>query len=46
MHDRVKKLTDKYFYRPWAMFSQNDLDELYALLMQLREQLRDFKKNS
>lgn len=46
MHDRVQKLTNKYFYRPWAMFSQNDLDELYALLMQLREQLRDFKKNS
>jgi len=44
MHEQVEKLTDEYFYRPWEMFSQNELDEFYDLLTQLREQLQGVKK--
>ena len=44
LREQVEKLTDEYFYCPWVMFSQADLDELYNLLNKLREQLHGFKK--
>jgi len=44
MHELVDNLTDEYFYRPWAVFSSNELDELYALLQGFREQLQSVKK--
>lgn len=44
MHAQVDKLTDEYFFRPWAVLSQNELDELYGLLEKLREQLHGVKK--
>jgi hypothetical protein len=44
MHDQVEELTDEYFYRPWSIFSQDELDELYGLLEKLREQLHGVKK--
>jgi len=44
MYEQVEKLTDEYFYRPWKVFSQNELDEFYALLTNLREQLQGVKK--
>ncbi len=43
---QVEKLTDEYFYRPWAIFSPNELDELYNLLTNMREQLHAFKRDS
>ena len=44
MHEQVEKLTNEYFYHPWAMFSENELDEFHDLLTQLREQLQGIKK--
>ena len=44
MQDQVEMLKDGYFYRPWAIFSQNELDEFYSLLEKLREQLHGVKK--
>jgi hypothetical protein len=44
LREQVEKLTEEYFYSPWAMFQQNELDELYNLLAKLREQLHGFKK--
>jgi hypothetical protein len=44
MHEQVARLTDEYFFRPWAMFSPTELDELYGLLEKLREQLHGVKK--
>ena len=44
MHEQVDNLTDEYFFRPWAMFSQNELDELDGLLQGLREQMQSVKK--
>ncbi len=46
MHDRVEKLTNEHFYRPWTTFSQTELDELYGLLLKLREQLHGFRKTA
>jgi hypothetical protein len=46
LREQVEKLTDEYFYCPWQVFSQSELDELYNLLTKLREQLHGFKKAS
>jgi Helix-turn-helix family len=46
LREQVDKLTDEYFYCPWAMFSQAELDELHNLLTKLREQLHEFKKTA
>jgi hypothetical protein len=46
LREQVDKLTDEYFYRPWAKFSPDELDELYNLLTNLREQLHGFKRDS
>lgn len=46
LREKVEKLTDEYFYRPWATFPPNELDEFYDRLMKLREQLIRFKKES
>lgn len=46
LREQVESLTDEYFYRPWATFSPNELDELYNLLTNLREQLHGFKRDS
>jgi hypothetical protein len=46
LREQVEKLTDEYFYCPWEIFSQSELDELYNLLTKLREQLHGFKKAS
>jgi hypothetical protein len=44
MYKQVEKLTDEYFYRPWAKFAPDKLEQLYRLLIQLREQLYGVKK--
>jgi helix-turn-helix protein len=44
LREQVERLTDEYFYCPWVMFSQAELDEFYHLLWKLREQLHEFKK--
>lgn len=37
-------LTDEYFYRPWSVLTDGELEELYALLKKLHEQLITYKK--
>ena len=44
MREQVDNLTDEYFYRPWAIFSQSELDELYSLLQGFREQVLSVRK--
>jgi hypothetical protein len=46
MREQVEKLTDEYFYRPWAMLSAAALDEFHELLLKLRDQLHGFGKMS
>ena len=45
MREQVEKLTDEYFYRPWAMLSATALDEFHDLLLTLRDQLHGFRKS-
>jgi hypothetical protein len=45
MREQAEKLTDEYFYRSWAGFSQDELDEFYELLLKFREQLHAFEKS-
>jgi len=43
---QVEAKTDDYFYRPWTVLTQEELDELYDLLTKLRDRLRDLRKKS
>ena len=44
IREQVERLTDEYFYRPWSVLINDELDELYALLTKLHDQLIVFKK--
>ena len=44
MHVEVEKLTDEYFYRPWSKLTAEELDTLFSLLSQLRDQLIPYSK--
>lgn len=44
LHEQVEKLTNEYFYAPWSVLTGIELDELYDLLLKLREQLNSFIK--
>jgi len=44
MREQVDNLTDEYFYRPWTIFSQSELDELDSLLQGFREQVQRVRK--
>lgn len=44
LHEQVEKLTNEYFYAPWSVLTEIELDELYDLLLKLREQLNSFIK--
>jgi hypothetical protein len=45
LRQQVEQLTDEYFYRPWSVFTQAELDELYDLLAKLREELDVYGKS-
>jgi len=42
---QVERQTDEYFYRPWSVLTDKELDELHILLAKLHEQLIVFKKS-
>lgn len=44
LREQVEAQTDEYFYRPWSVLPQEDLDELYDLLLKLREGLRELRR--
>ena len=44
IRERVERLTDEYFYRPWSVLTDAELEELYALLTKLHEKLMIYKK--
>ena len=45
LREQAEQLTNEYFYGPWSVMTQAELDELYDLLMKLREQLNTFRKS-
>ncbi len=44
LREQAEALTNEYFYRPWSVMKQEQLDELYDLLTRLRDQLHEYKK--
>ncbi len=44
LREQVEVQTDEYFYRPWSVLTPEELDELYDLLVKLRERLRELRK--
>jgi len=46
LREQAEALTNEYFYRPWSAMTSNELDEMYDLLLQLRDFLRSLPKGS
>ena len=44
LREQAEQLTNEYFYAPWSIMIQSELDELYEMLLKLREQLNSFRK--
>jgi DNA-binding PadR family transcriptional regulator len=44
LREQVESQIDDYFYKPWSVLTQGELDELYDLLTKLRDQLRELRK--
>ncbi|HSL46467.1 MAG TPA: hypothetical protein VK897_23740 [Anaerolineales bacterium] len=40
---QAEDLTNQYFYAPWSVLLQDELDELYALLTKLHDELRAYR---
>lgn len=45
LREKVETLTNEYFYRPWSVLTQEELDELFGLLTKLHEQLMFYRKS-
>ena len=44
LREQAEKLTNEYFYAPWSVLTQAETDELYDLLLRLREGLSVHRK--
>lgn len=44
LREQAEQLSNEYFYTPWLVMTEAELDELYELLVKLREQLNSFRK--
>jgi len=45
MREQAEKSTNEYFYTPWSVMTQDELDEMFILLTKLREQLNAYRKS-
>ena len=43
---QVERQTDEYFYRPWSVLTDEELDSLYSLLTKLHDKLIEFNKRN
>lgn len=46
LREQVEHLTNEYFYRPWSVLTQEELEGLYSLLTTLNHELHAFGKSS
>jgi hypothetical protein len=44
LREHAEHLTNEFFYAPWSAMTEAELDELYRLLLKLRDQLNSFRK--
>jgi hypothetical protein len=45
LREQVERLTNEYFYTPWSVLVQEEIDELYDLLTTLRYELNAYRKS-
>jgi len=45
LREQVEHLTNEYFYAPWSVLVQDELDELHNLLTTLRHELNVYRKS-
>lgn len=45
LREKTEQLTNEFFYAPWSVMTEAELDELYDLLWKLRDQLNSFRKS-
>ncbi|RPJ18612.1 MAG: hypothetical protein EHM33_31730 [Chloroflexi bacterium] len=45
LREQVEQLTNEYFYTPWSVLVQDEIDELYDLLITLRHELIVYRKS-
>jgi DNA-binding MarR family transcriptional regulator len=45
LREQVERLTNQYFYTPWSVLVQDEVDELYDLLITLRHELSVYRKS-
>jgi hypothetical protein len=46
LREQAEQLTNEYFYAPWSVLMQDEIDELYDLLIKLRDELNVFYRKS
>jgi hypothetical protein len=44
LREQAEALTNEYFYRSWSVMPQGELDEMYDLLTQLRDELHGYNR--
>jgi hypothetical protein len=45
LREAVERLTNEYFYTSWSVLVQDEIDELYDLLITLRSELSIYRKS-
>lgn len=45
LREEVERLTNEYFYTPWSVLLQDEIDELFDLLITLRQELSIYRKS-
>lgn len=45
LREQAEHLTNEYFYAPWSVLVQDEMDELYELLIKLRDELSVYRKS-
>ena len=45
LREQAEHLTNEYFYAPWSVLVQDEIDELYDLLVKLRDELSIYRKS-
>jgi hypothetical protein len=45
LREEVERLTNEYFYTPWSVLLQDEIDELFDLLITLRQELGVYRKS-
>jgi hypothetical protein len=45
LYEQTERVTNEYFYAPWSVLVQDEMDELYELLTKLRDELNNYRKS-